>query len=106
MKLNKTLLLFLFSQLTVCQITDEKNIHGKISIASGSVEGVNIVNLVNEKSTVSDKNGEFSILAKADDLLVFSSVNLEYHRSRRFKIRHHFHKNDRKNHRTQGSNRQ
>jgi hypothetical protein len=70
----------LLCQLTYSQTAVEKLIHGKISIASGSVEGVNIVNLVNEKSTVSDKNGEFYILAKADDLLVFSSVNLEYHR--------------------------
>ena len=35
---------------------------------------------MNEKSTISDSNGEFFILAKADDLLVFTSVNLEYHR--------------------------
>jgi hypothetical protein len=80
MKPNKIFVLFFFSQMTFCQITSEKNIHGKISVASGSVEGVNIVNLVNEKNTVSDSNGEFFILAKVDDLLVFSSVNLEYHR--------------------------
>jgi hypothetical protein len=80
MKPIKLLLLLLFSQMTFCQINSEKLIHGKITVLSGSVEGVNIVNLVNEKSTVSDSNGEFFILAKADDLLVFSSVNLEYHR--------------------------
>lgn len=66
--------------MTFGQINSGKILHGKISVASGSVEGVTIVNLVNEKSTVSDNNGEFFILAKADDLLVFSSVNLEYHR--------------------------
>ncbi|WP_396171951.1 hypothetical protein [Flavobacterium sp.] len=73
-------LFLLLCQLTYSQSVVEKLIHGKISVASGSAEGVNIVNLVNEKSTVSDSNGEFFILAKADDLLVFSSVNLEYHR--------------------------
>ncbi len=80
--MNKTLLfiLFLFCQITFGQTPVEKLIHGKIIVESGSVAGVNIVNLVNEKNTISDGNGEFSILAKAEDLLVFSSVNLEYHR--------------------------
>jgi hypothetical protein len=79
---NNTLILFLLflSQMTFCQTTGEKLIHGKIIVASGNAEGVNIVNLVNEKSTVSDSNGDFFILAKAEDLLVFSSVNLEYYR--------------------------
>ncbi len=74
------LLFLLLFQLTFGQVTVEKMIHGKIVVASGTIEGVNIVNLVNEKSTTSDSNGEFFILAKADDLLVLSSVNLEYHR--------------------------
>lgn len=47
---------------------------------SGNVAGITVINLVNEKSTVSDNNGDFYILAKAEDLLVFSSVNLEYYR--------------------------
>ena len=70
----------LFFQITFGQATGEKLIHGKIILESGSVAGVNIVNLVNEKSAISDSNGDFFILAKADDLLVFSSVNLEYYR--------------------------
>jgi hypothetical protein len=67
-------------QISFGQITSEKLIHGKIIVESSSVAGVNIINLVNEKSTVSDNNGDFYILAKAEDLLVFSLVNLEYHR--------------------------
>jgi hypothetical protein len=74
------LFFLLFCQITFGQTNGEKILHGKISVASGIVEGVTIVNLVNEKSTISDSNGEFYILAKAEDLLVFSSVNLEYHR--------------------------
>ena len=79
---NNTLILFLIllCQMTFCQTAGEKLIHGKIIVASGNVEGVNIVNLVNEKSTVSDSKGDFFILAKAEDLLIFSSVNLEYYR--------------------------
>ncbi len=74
------LLFFLISQIIFAQNDAEKLIHGKIVVASGNSEGVNIINLVNEKSTTSDSNGEFYILAKDEDLLVFSSVSLEYYR--------------------------
>lgn len=74
------LVLGLLIQIVFSQTAGEKLIHGKIIVESGNAAGVNIVNLVNEKSTVSDNNGNFFILAKAEDLLVFSSVNLEYYR--------------------------
>lgn len=75
---NKLLLLLLFVfQISFAQ---EKLIHMRISSGGNSVEGINIVNLVNEKSAVSDFNGEFYILAKAEDLLVFSAINFEYKR--------------------------
>lgn len=82
MRTNNTFLLLLFflCQITFGQTGDEKLIHGKIIAESGNIEGVTIINLVNEKSTVSDNKGDFFILAKADDLLVFSSVNLEFFR--------------------------
>jgi hypothetical protein len=80
MKRILPLLLLFLSQLGFGQSVDGKVFHGKIVAASGNVEGVTIVNLVNEKSTVSDSKGEFYILAKAEDLLVFSSSNLEIHR--------------------------
>ncbi len=72
--------LFVFCQVTFCQTNGEKLLHGKIVVDSRNVGGVTIINLVNEKSAISDGNGEFLILAKAEDLLVFSSVNLEYYR--------------------------
>jgi hypothetical protein len=82
MRLNKILILILLllCQIAFGQTAGERIIHGKIAVESGFVAGVTIINLVNEKSTVSDSNGEFFILAKAEDLLVFSSINLEYHR--------------------------
>lgn len=75
-----TLFLIFLYQITFGQTADEKLIHGKIIVESRTIAGVTIINLVNKKSTTSDSNGEFYILAKADDLLVFTSVNLEYHR--------------------------
>ena len=80
--MNKIRMLFLIllCQVTFCQTVGDKLLHGKIVAESGNVGGVTIINLVNEKTTVSDGNGDFFILAKVDDLLVISSVNLEYYR--------------------------
>jgi len=78
--MNKLFLLLFICQLTFAQTDGEKILHGKIIVASSSFAGVTIINLVNEKTTISDSDGEFYILAKAEDLLVFSSVNLDYHR--------------------------
>ena len=66
---------FLFGQTGV-----EKLVHGKIQADSTSLEGINVFNLVTEKSTKTDKNGVFFILAKANDLLVITAVNLEIKR--------------------------
>lgn len=74
------IVLIILTQLTFCQTAGEKLIHGKIIVGNENSEKVTIVNLVNEKTTISDSQGEFYILAKVDDLLVFSSVNLEYYR--------------------------
>lgn len=75
------LILFaLFCQMTFCQTVAENLLHGKIMVESGNAGGVTIINLVNEKTAISDGNGDFYILVKAEDLLVFSSVNLEYYR--------------------------
>ena len=73
-------LLLLLCQITFGQTTGEKILYGKIIVETGNAGGVTIINLVNEKTAICDHNGDFYILAKADDLLVFTSVNLEYHR--------------------------
>jgi hypothetical protein len=58
----------------------EKLIFGKIICENNPVSGIQITNLVSEKSTVSNVDGIFSILAKAEDMLVFTSINYEYKR--------------------------
>ena len=58
----------------------ERLIFGTIICNLKTVENIQITNLVNEKSAISDPNGKFSILAKPDDMLVFSSINYEYKR--------------------------
>lgn len=44
------------------------------------LSGIDVVNLGNENSTKTNRKGEFSLLAKADDILVFSSSSLEMKR--------------------------
>lgn len=78
---NYIIILLAFSTFfSQAQNMTEKVINGIIIADSSSVEGVHILNLVNEKSTVTDRNGKFSITAKEDDLLVFSAIHLEYAR--------------------------
>ncbi len=71
-------ILLICSQFSFAQ--SEKIISGKIICENKIVFGVQITNLVNEKSTISDVNGDFSILAKAEDMLVFTSQNYDYKR--------------------------
>ena len=73
-------LLFFGGVSTWSQTSNEKILHGKIVADSASVAGIDVVNLGNEKVTVTNNKGEFSILAKADDILVFSSMTLEMKR--------------------------
>jgi hypothetical protein len=62
--------------IAFAQIT--KLLSGKIIVTDGNPKGVLILNLNSEKETKSDFNGNFTIEAKSEDLLVFQSENLEY----------------------------
>ena len=73
-------LLFFATFCTWSQTSNEKILRGKIVADSASVAGIDVVNLGNEKATVTNNKGEFYILAKADDILVFSSMTLEMKR--------------------------
>ena len=70
--------IFLFSVNAFSQ--KEKLIQGKIQVKSSKLDGIRVINLVNEKEAISDADGVFSILAKPDDLLVFSAPFLDYMR--------------------------
>jgi len=77
-KIIFSIIFYIISQLAFCQT--EKIIHGRIIVKDVSPQGVHIINLVNEEETVSNEKGEFNIVAKTDDLLVFSSNHLDYQR--------------------------
>ncbi|MBP6182996.1 hypothetical protein [Flavobacterium sp.] len=79
MKANSILpILFIISQFGFSQT--EKLIKGKVLCNDYPVQGIEILNLVSEKTTITNSNGEFSILAKAEDLLVFVSEKYDYKR--------------------------
>jgi hypothetical protein len=62
------------------QNQNEKLLQGIIAADDALLSGIDVVNLGNEKVTLTNSKGEFSILAKADDILVFSSKSLEIRR--------------------------
>jgi hypothetical protein len=77
----KNTFFLLFSFFTIVGFSQsEKIIAGKILVKNATPSGVHIINLVNEKEVISNEKGEFKILAKVDDLLVFSSLALDYQR--------------------------
>lgn len=78
MKKNKIIILTFF--ISYINFAQEKLIKGKIVADGNNVEGINLMNLVNEKSAITNANGEFSILVKEDDLLIFSAESFHYKR--------------------------
>ncbi|UQD55079.1 carboxypeptidase-like regulatory domain-containing protein [Flavobacterium sp. K5-23] len=71
------ILFLLITPFLFGQIDSRKIIYGVIVVENITGESINVVNQSLKLSTVSDKNGLFSILAKEGDVLVFSAVNLD-----------------------------
>ena len=71
-------LVFLVFQFGFSQT--EKLIQGRVLNGEFPLQGIEIVNLVTEKSTITDSNGRFSILAKVEDTLVLVSEKYDYKR--------------------------
>jgi hypothetical protein len=80
MKKWLVLLLFISAFSMWPQDRNEKLLQGVIYADDALLSGIEVVNLGNEKVTATNSKGEFSILAKADDILVFSSISLEMRR--------------------------
>ena len=70
-------LFFAFSATNVLsQETLRKQLSGKVTVNVSLIE-INVLNVVTGKTTRTNKDGNFFILAKTDDILVFSAINLE-----------------------------
>lgn len=76
----KLLIIVFFAIINFSLAQNEKLIFGRIICEKNAISGIQITNLVSEKSTISNVDGRFSILAKAEDMLVFTSVNYDYKR--------------------------
>jgi hypothetical protein len=77
---KKLPLLFLYLVFQFGFSQTERLIQGRVLCADFPLEDIEIVNLVTEKSTISDTNGRFSISAKVEDMLVIVSEKYEYKR--------------------------
>ncbi|NMH27499.1 carboxypeptidase-like regulatory domain-containing protein [Flavobacterium silvaticum] len=78
--MKKVSLILLFVFCVFLGNAQEKMIRGKVFSDEGIAIGVQVMNLVNEKTAVSDGNGYFEIPAKEEDLIIFPSVAYEYKR--------------------------
>lgn len=81
--MNNNITFFFIFFFVVCvtsaQTSAEKLVTGQVTSNALSVlEGVSITNTSNKIMVNSDQYGYFSILAKAGDILIFSTVNHEY----------------------------
>ena len=72
------LLLLLLCQFGFSQT--EKLIQAKVFCEDFPLQSIEVLNLASKKTTITDSNGKFNILAKAKDTLMFISKNYEYKR--------------------------
>lgn len=78
MKKNKIALLLIVMLFSVGAFPQqEKLVEGKIIAKGTTVNGIIVLNLMNEKETRTNNEGVFYILAKPDDLLLFSISHLD-----------------------------
>lgn len=75
-----TLPFFLLFITTIGIAQTRKQIQGKIVVSNASASNVLILNLNTEQEVKSDRNGNFVILVQLDDVLLFSSENLNFFR--------------------------
>lgn len=77
MKLGICMFFVLFAQTFLAQESPRTVLRGKINANSLDLEGVYVINLKTEQSTITEKDGAFSILATPGDSLLFSSIHLK-----------------------------
>lgn len=72
-KSNLLLLLFFICQTAFSQTL----LKGKVISDAPNLDGIHVINLSGKKNTVTEKGGFFSILAKANDTLLFSGTQIK-----------------------------
>lgn len=77
---RSSILFFLVFMVQFAFSQEGKIIYGKIIVKDAMVTDIHVINLTNDKETLTNNKGEFSILVRPDDLLVFSAGHLDYMR--------------------------
>ena len=80
MKLGICIFFVLIANTVLAQESPRIVLNGKINANSMDLEGVYVINLKTEKSTITEKDGYFSITATPGDTLLFSAVQLKENR--------------------------
>ncbi|KOP38116.1 hypothetical protein DBB36_11505 [Flavobacterium sp. WLB] len=81
--MTKNIVFFLvavISQNSWSQNQERTIINGKITANTNDLEGVYVVNSQTEVMTTTNASGAFSIMAKPDDVLIFSSIQFKENR--------------------------
>ena len=77
MKNTFLVVLFLtFTSIVVAQ-NDRQVLRGKVLYKGGNVPNENVINSTSETATITNDDGEFVILVKEGDQLVFTAVNFQ-----------------------------
>ncbi|TDW46457.1 carboxypeptidase-like protein [Flavobacterium sp. 270] len=74
------ILVFLFvvlGQASWSQSQDRSVINGRVTSSGSDFEGIYVINAQTETMVTTDTSGAFSIMAKPDDTLVFSSISFK-----------------------------
>jgi hypothetical protein len=77
MKLRICIFFILITNVFLAQESPRMALNGKINANSMDLEGVYVINLKTEKSTITEKDGYFSIIATPGDTLLFSAIHLK-----------------------------
>ena len=77
---KQLLVILVFFTFLFCFSQTEKPLKGTVLCDDAPVQGVEVINLKTEKTTITNSIGEFSIGAKAEDILVFISKKYYYKR--------------------------
>ena len=64
-------------QISFGQTNVAKMVHGKIKVDAADSSGINILNTITNKSAVTNSDGEFDIIVRVKDVLIFTAVHLE-----------------------------
>lgn len=70
-------LIVVAGQVCWSQSQERSVFNGKVVSNTSDLEGIHVINAQTEETVTTNASGSFSILAKADDVLVFSSISFK-----------------------------